>query len=133
MALDSMSFLHCAPAIVASRHRSPKTLAHIRETEEFLERTVQKALQDCTKDLQLDLDTVYSPSILSCTTQSCLAWLIANKVPFTPSTALFDEIMRFHAYSWSKSSDLLLEIGQAKGISFGQTIILSKLQTPSQQ
>ena len=90
--------LHILPALRSCDSRFDtsftKTLAHIRETEEFLERTMQKALQDCTKDLQLDLDTFISldPFLHH---PVLLAWLITNKVPFTPSTAFFDEIMRF--------------------------------------
>ena len=90
--------LHVLPALRACDSRFEtsftKALVHIREAEEFLECTVQKALQESTQDLQLNLEQFLSldPFLHH---PVLLAWLIANKVPFTPSTALFDEIVRF--------------------------------------
>ncbi len=70
------------------------THAHLQETEEFLNTLAQKTLQDLNGpegisiQALLELHPILRNRIL-------IGWLIAHKVPFTPSQGLLDEIIRF--------------------------------------
>lgn len=75
-----------------------KTLNHIQQTEEFLERIAQHHFREITSEndglLLLDggkflsIDPFLQHRLI-------LLWLCKAQVPFTPSTAFFDEIVRF--------------------------------------
>lgn len=75
-----------------------KTHTHIQETNAFLERITQKRFQEiCTEK-----DGVYSLNYEQLLATDSflhhpllLTWLCHMRVPFTPSTAFFDEMVRF--------------------------------------
>ncbi len=75
-----------------------KALAHIQQTELFLERTAHTVYAKITKEqdgmLLLDYEKLLAvdPFLHH---RLLLLWLTAARVPFTPSTAYLNEIMRF--------------------------------------
>lgn len=94
--------IHVLPALQQCDTRFEKnfstTLSHIQETELFLERLTQAAFERISSVNE----TGMSISI-SCFFKEdpflhhrlILKWLCAEKVPFNPSTSLFNEIVRF--------------------------------------
>ena len=70
------------------------TLENLQQTEEFLQQFAQKKLNEITTNQSLIIEQllVLHPILRN---KIIIAWLIENKVPFTPSAGLIDEIVRF--------------------------------------
>lgn len=75
-----------------------KTLEHLQDTEQFIQALTLQGLQEClnnppsTHALQVKALQAQHPFLQK---RILLAWLISNKLPFSPSTALLQEIERF--------------------------------------
>lgn len=94
--------LHVLPALKSSDDRFDKnffkTLGHIQETEDFIERQTTQLFSQLThtdsETLWLDYKKLLSTDPFM-HHPILIKWLISMGVPFTPSTGLLDEIIRF--------------------------------------
>ena len=91
--------LKVIPALKDCDSRVDKTFANtldqIRETESFLERHTKERFEEIlTGPLEISLEEFFAQdSFLQ--HRLLLHWLCQAKVPFTPSTAFFNEMLRF--------------------------------------
>ena len=94
--------LNVLPALRACDERFESnfisTLNRLKTTEQFLERLAQKAFEEISS-IQNDKQIICMNQFLSYDEalhqRILLYWLINEKVPFPPTQAFFDEIMRF--------------------------------------
>jgi tRNA(Ile)-lysidine synthase len=73
-----------------------KSIEHLQETESFLEELTQKTFSNLLmkEPLTLDLNKFRGLSVFM-QKRVILFWLCAAEVPFTPSSSLFNELLRF--------------------------------------
>nr|MBA2307292.1 hypothetical protein [Candidatus Dependentiae bacterium] len=94
--------LHVLPSLRRCDARFEKnfdaTLSHIQETDLFIERLATAAfkriLRMHNEELSIDIALFFTEDVFL-HHRLLLMWLCREKVPFTPSTALFNEIVRF--------------------------------------
>jgi tRNA(Ile)-lysidine synthase len=95
-----------------------RTMENLREADQFLQQEIEKVFSEITltknKQLQLNYKKLLTlhPFLQK---QILLHWFIYEKVFFTPSAALFDEILRFLNNSKSKTHTLYQSWKLVKG------------------
>lgn len=71
-----------------------RTIHHLQQAEDFIEQCAQQTLLLCSNEKGLSVAKLLSLHPFLCY-KVLETWLINNKILFTPSTALFNEIIRF--------------------------------------